>query len=132
MRWEDEDHGTNDVAKLREMFQKQLYIKHSLKGSRSMTDNYRDVLKELKWRSHASHDSAVHLIVTARTECDVLRARVKELTEKIKDAEITVAMAESDRDSDKRLLAMLRDDLNEIYALRGEDPVIATICNRNH
>jgi hypothetical protein len=36
MRWEDEDHGTNDVAKLREMFQKQLYAKHSLKGSRSM------------------------------------------------------------------------------------------------
>ena len=53
------------------------------------------------------------------------------LDDTIRDAEIEIEMANSDRDCRERACALLRDDLNEIYALRGEDPLIAAICNRN-
>jgi hypothetical protein len=53
------------------------------------------------------------------------------LDDTIRDAEIEIEMANSEREDEKKASARLRDDLNEIYALRGEDPTIAAICNRN-
>ena len=53
------------------------------------------------------------------------------LEDTIRDAEIEIEMANSEREDEKKASARLREDLNEIYALRGEDPVIAAICNRS-
>lgn len=53
------------------------------------------------------------------------------LDDTIRDAEIEIEMADSEREDEKKASARLREDLNEIYALRGEDPIVAAICSRN-
>jgi hypothetical protein len=53
------------------------------------------------------------------------------LDDTIRDAEVEIEMANSEREDEQKASARLREDLNEIYALRGEDPLVATICNRN-
>lgn len=57
--------------------------------------------------------------------CATAEARVAEL-------EVLNTLAESARQDERDAAERLRDDLREIYALRGEDSVIAAICNRGH
>jgi hypothetical protein len=56
-----------------------------------------------------------------------LRARVAELEGEAKTSDM---MHDSIQDHSYRWIEALKDDIREIYALRGEDPEISRICNR--
>jgi len=68
------------------------------------------------------------LTLQGRCEHDAVEAH--RLQARVADLELTLTISESAQQDYRREIEGLKDHIRELYRLRGEDPVVAGICNR--